>query len=83
MGKVGEVPDKEYFIYQAAKGLGMSYYELEQHPERERLMTLEFSISHGESEGDFARQQTKQFWVQVKAREDAIAKVRDPIMNKK
>lgn len=82
LGEFGE-PPVEYFIAKAAKELGMTYFEMEQHPERERLMAIAFTLSEGQAEGEFQVQLVKEFWMRHREREKKIAKVRDPVMNKK
>jgi hypothetical protein len=76
-------PPNEYFISEAAKELGMSYAELEAHPERERLMKIAFTLTNGRSEGEHALQCTKAFWKLQKDRQDEIDKTRAKVFKAK
>jgi hypothetical protein len=82
MGKFRDPPN-EYFISEAAKELGMSYADLEVHPERERLMTIAFTLSTGKAEGEQALQCTKEFWKLQKDRQDEIDKTRAKVFKTK
>jgi hypothetical protein len=73
LGKYGEPPDY-YFIHAAAKELGMSYVELEDHPERERLMTIAFTLSHGRDDGEHMMQCNPEFIRMQKKRSDEQTK---------
>ena len=73
LGKYGE-PPTSYFILEAAKELGMSYADLEAHDERERLMTIAFTLSHGRSEGEHMMQCNPEFIRIQKKRSDEQSK---------
>jgi hypothetical protein len=73
LGKYGEPPDS-YFIHAASKELGMSYAELESHDERERLMTIAFTLSHGRDEGEHMMQCNPEFIKMQKVRSQQQSK---------
>jgi hypothetical protein len=71
LGDHGE-PPHEYFIAEAAKELGMSYADLERDPERERYMTIAFTLSQGRSEGEHMMQCNPIFIKKQKKRQGEI-----------
>lgn len=73
LGKYGE-PPIEYFILEAAKELGMSYAELEARGDRERLMTIAFTISQGKTEGEHTMQCNPEFIAIQKKKSKEIEK---------
>jgi hypothetical protein len=67
LGRFGE-PCDEYFISEAAKELGMGYADLEDHPERERLMTIAFTLAAGKADGEHAMKCNPEFIRQQKTK---------------
>jgi hypothetical protein len=51
--ELGE-PCEEWFVYEAAKFLGMSYVELEEHPRKHSLMSTAFTVQTGLEDGKSA-----------------------------
>jgi hypothetical protein len=52
----------------------MSYVELESHDERERLMTIAFTLSHGRDDGEHMMQCNPEFIRMQKKRSDEQTK---------
>jgi hypothetical protein len=76
LGRYGEPPDY-YFIHAAAKELGMSYIDLESHDERERLMSIAFTLSHGRDEGEHMMQCNPEFVALMNKRNKEQEKARN------
>ena len=73
LGLYGE-PPIEYFIGEAAKELGMSFVDLESHDDRERLMSIAFTLSHGKQEGEHLMQCNPEFVRMQKKRQGELTK---------
>ncbi len=59
-GELGEAPP-EWFVYEASKFLGMSFVELDGHPDKHELMRMAFTLKLGIQDGEAAiREQMKQ-----------------------
>lgn len=52
MGKT-PLPHHHYFIYKASKILNCSFIELYEHEDRLELMNFAFTVSNGESDGEY------------------------------
>lgn len=74
LGEFDDDPPLEYFISEAAKELGMSYADLEAHDERERLMSIAFTLSSGRADGEHMMQCNPKFIAKQKQRQKEIEK---------
>lgn len=71
LGLTGSVPGW-FYVMEAAKILGSSYMELNEHPEKLQLMRMAFTYKRGTQDGEYLVQVNPTAVAEAKTRQKAI-----------